>query len=103
MFAIIVSGAKQFKVSAGDIIETEKIKSEPGKDFNFDEVLLISDGEKVNIGQPFIKDANVRAEVLAEVKGEKEISFKYRRRKTWRWKKGHRQQRTRLKIKEING
>ncbi|MBN1912796.1 MAG: 50S ribosomal protein L21 [Candidatus Omnitrophica bacterium] len=101
MYAIIEVGAKQYNVKKGDIIEVEKQGAQEGKDIKLDKVLLVSKDKKVEIGQPYLKEVNVQAEVLAQVKGPKLISFKYRRRKSSHWKKGHRQKLTRLKIKDI--
>ena len=102
MYAIIEVGAKQYNVKKGDVIEVEKLSQPDGSDVDLDKVLLISKDKKTEIGQPYLKEGKVLAEVLGQVKGEKVLSFKYRRRKSSRWKKGHRQQLTRLKIKEIS-
>jgi len=101
MYAIIEVGAKQYTVKKGDLIEVEKQSSPAGKEITLDKVLLVSKDKKVSIGQPYLKNASIKADVLAQFKGKKLISFKYRRRKASHWKKGHRQQLTRLKIKEI--
>ena len=101
MYAIIEVGAKQYTIKKGDIIEVEKQAVKEGKDITLNKVLLVSKDKKVDVGQPYVKEAKVEAEVLKHIKGEKVISFKYRRRKSSHWKKGHRQQLTRLKIKEI--
>lgn len=101
MFAIIELGAKQYNVKKDTIIEVEKQLLEDGKEITLDKVLLVSDGEKIEVGQPYLKDAKVKAVVLGQLKGEKVISYKYRRRKAFHWKKGHRQQLTSLKIKDI--
>jgi large subunit ribosomal protein L21 len=101
MYAIIEVGAKQYTVKKGDLIEVEKQDALVGKEITLDKVLLACQEKKVSIGQPYLKDASIKAEVLAQIKGKKLISFKYRRRKASHWKKGHRQQLTRLKIKEI--
>ncbi|MFH1888536.1 MAG: 50S ribosomal protein L21 [Candidatus Omnitrophota bacterium] len=101
MYAIIEVGAKQYTVKKGDIIEVEKLAAKDGKDMALSQVLLLSKDKKVEIGTPYLKDVKVEAVVLKQVKGEKKVSFKYRRRKASHWKKGHRQQLTRLKIKEI--
>jgi len=102
MYAIIEVGAKQYSVKKGDIIDVEKQAAKEGKDITLDKVLLVSKEKKVELGQPYLKEAKVEAQVLKHLKGEKVISFKYRRRKSSHWKKGHRQQLTRLKIKDIN-
>ena len=101
MYAIIEVGAKQYTIKKGDIIEVEKQAVKEGQDITLNKVLLVSKDKKVDVGQPYVKEAKVEAEVLKHIKGEKVISFKYRRRKSSHWKKGHRQQLTRLKIKEI--
>ena len=101
MYAIIEVGAKQYSVQKDDVIEVEKLVEEEGKEINLDKVLLISDGDSVEVGQPYLLKAGVKAVVLCQTKGKKLISFKYRRRKSSHWTKGHRQQLTRLKIAEI--
>ena len=101
MYAVIEVGAKQYSVKKGDIIEVEKQDAEKDTDLILDKVLLISKEKKLEIGQPYLKDAQVTALVLDQFKGEKKLSFKYRRRKSSHWKKGHRQKLTRLQIKEI--
>jgi len=101
MYAIIEVGAKQYTIKKGDIIDVEKQAVKEGRDITLNKVLLVSKDKKVDLGQPYVKDAKVEAVVLKQIKGEKVISFKYRRRKASHWKKGHRQQLTRLKIKEI--
>jgi large subunit ribosomal protein L21 len=101
MYAIIEVGAKQYQVKKDDIIEVEKQVVLEGKEISLDKVLLVSGDKKFEIGQPYLKKAKVRAEVLGNIKARKLISFKYRRRKASHWKKGHRQTLTRLKITEI--
>ena len=102
MYAIIEVGAKQFNVKKGDIIDVERLSFKASKDVTLDKVLLVSKDKKVEIGQPYIKGAKVLADLVGNVKGEKQICFKYRRRKSSHWTKGHRQQLSRLKIKEID-
>jgi large subunit ribosomal protein L21 len=101
MYAIIEVGAKQYTIRKGDIIDVEKQGVKEGGDITLNKVLLVSKEKKVEVGEPYVKDAKVEAVVLKHIKGEKVISFKYRRRKSSHWKKGHRQQLARLKIKEI--
>jgi len=101
MYAIIEVGGKQYSVKKDDIIEVEKQDAPEGKEITLDKVLLVSKDKKVEIGTPYIKEAKVVTAVLKQIKAKKVISFKYRRRKSSDWKKGHRQQLTRLKIKEI--
>ena len=101
MYAIIEVGAKQYSVKKGDIIDVEKQAGKEGKDITLNKVLMVSKDKKVDLGQPYVKEAKIEAAILKHIKAEKVISFKYRRRKSSHWKKGHRQQLTRLKIKEI--
>jgi large subunit ribosomal protein L21 len=102
MYAVIEVGAKQYNVKKDDVIEVEKQKVQEGKEISIDKVLLVSKDKQVEVGQPYVKGAKVTALVAASSKGEKLTSFKYRRRKASHWKKGHRQQLTVLKIKEIS-
>ena len=101
MYAVIEVGAQQFNVEKGDIIEVHKQEAKEGKDIVIDKVLLLSKDKKVEVGQPYLKGVKVVAEFLDQIKGEKVISFKYRRRKSSHWTKGHRAKLTRIKIKEI--
>jgi large subunit ribosomal protein L21 len=102
MFAIIEVGAKQFTVKKGDVIEVEKIDTEAKKTIVITDVLLVAKGEQVEIGTPFVKGAKVSAEIVAQIKGEKTIAYKYRRRKASHTKKGGRKKLTQLKITEIS-
>ncbi len=101
MYAIIEVGSKQYNVKKGDILDVEKQVVKKDKEIALDKVILLATDKKIEVGQPYLKDVIVKAELLAQVKGKKVISFKYRRRKSSHWKKGHRQQFTRIKIKEI--
>jgi large subunit ribosomal protein L21 len=101
MYAVIEVGAKQYSVEKDDVIDVEKVLVQEGKEITLDKVLLVSKDKKIEVGQPYLKEAKVKALVLEHLKGEKLLSFKYRRRKASHWKKGHRQQLSRLKIKEI--
>jgi len=102
MYAIIEVGAKQYSVKKGDVIEIEKQAGKAGSDITLHKVLLVYKDKKIEIGQPYIKGAKIEAAVLRQMKAKKVVSYKYRRRKASHWKKGHRQQLTQLKIKEIN-
>ena len=101
MFAIIEVGAKQYQVKADDIIEVEKIEAAESDNITLDKVLLVSKDDKIEVGTPYLKNAGVKAAILGQVKADKVVSFKYRRRKASHWKKGHRQKLTKLQIKEI--
>ena len=101
MYAIIEIGAKQYNVKKGDVIEVDKQEIKEGKEIKIDKVLLLSKDKKVEVGEPYLKDVKVSAEVIAQIKGAKTISFKYRRRKSSHWTKGHRVKLTQIKIKDI--
>jgi large subunit ribosomal protein L21 len=102
MYAIIEVGGRQYSVQKGDVLEVEKQeKAQEEKDITLEKVLLVSKGSSVEIGKPYVKGAHIVAQVMAQTKGPKIMSFKYRRRKNSHWHKGHRQQLTRIKIKEI--
>jgi large subunit ribosomal protein L21 len=102
MYAVIATGGKQYRVQPGETIEIEKLAAQAGGTIEFGEVLLVADGENVRVGQPTLSGAKVTAEVLGDRKGEKLIVYKYRRRKGYRRKTGHRQQYTAVKITAIN-
>jgi len=101
MYAVIKTGGKQYRVSEGDLVRVEKVAGEPGELIEFDEVLLIAQGDQVDVGRPRLKDSKVIGEIVEQGKDRKVIVFKSKRRKGYRKKQGHRQQHTVLKIKEI--
>ena len=103
MYALIKTGGKQYRVAEGDLLRVEKIEGKVGDAVEFDEVLMIANGERVEIGRPILKDSKVVGEIVEQGKGEKVVVFKSKRRKGYRKKQGHRQQHTTLKIKEIRG
>jgi len=102
MYAIVEVAGKQYKIEEGRYIEVDLLGLEPGADFTIENVLLVSDGEKSQIGQPTIAGASVKAKVLSNFKDKKVIVFKYKRKKGYRRKQGHRQQYTRLQIEKID-
>ena len=102
-YAVIQTGGKQYRVTSGDIIEVEKLDLEEGASTVFDDVLLVSDGSQARVGAPFVKGVSVAAEVVAQKKGPKLTSFKYKRRKGYHRTVGHRRRLTQLKITAING
>ena len=102
MYAVIQTGGKQYRVKEGDVIDVEKLvfpKSK--KEITFDEVLLGGDKKELAIGQPIIKGAKVKAEVLGSLRAKKIVTYKYKRRKSYHRTIGHRQNLIRLRIKEI--
>lgn len=97
MFAIIKTGGKQYKVAKDNIVIVEKIEGEVGSTYSFDEVLMIDD----TIGTPVVKGAKVVGEIVAQKKDDKVIVFKKKRRQNYRRFKGHRQEISVVKIKDI--
>ncbi|TRZ78548.1 50S ribosomal protein L21 [bacterium] len=104
MFAVIKTGGKQYKVSVGEKLKIEKLDVEEGKNIEFDEVLMIADEEKgvVQIGRPFIKGAKVVAKGLGEGKGDKITILKFKAKKRYKKKQGHRQMFTEVIIEQID-
>jgi len=100
-YAIIEDGGKQYKAVVGETIEVDRYKAEEGDQIDLERVLLIADGETVAVGDPFIKGARVQATVVSQIKGPKMVVFRYKPKKRYRVKSGHRQQYTRLKIDAI--
>jgi large subunit ribosomal protein L21 len=101
MYAVISTGGKQYKVAPGDMLKVEKLNAKKGDAVEIKDVFMIVDGDKVNVGRPTIANATVTAEVLGEVRGEKLLIFKHKRRKGYRRTTGHRQDFTSIKVKEI--
>tara|TARA_B100000287_G_scaffold434760_1_gene500278 strand:- start:866 stop:1183 length:318 start_codon:yes stop_codon:yes gene_type:complete len=101
MYAVIEAGGKQHKVEPGQVLEVDLIQEKAGSDHAFKNVMLYVDGDDVQIGQPYIKNAKVVAEIIEEVKGKKLSILRFRRRKNSMRKIGHRQRHTQVKIKEI--
>ena len=101
MYAIIEVNGRQYKVDKDAIIDVEHQDKEDGKSLIFNKVLLVADKDNIQIGQPYLKGIKVKASVLKNLKAPRVVSYKYRRRKSSHWKKGHRQLLTRVIIKEI--
>jgi large subunit ribosomal protein L21 len=101
MYAIIETGGKQYKVKKGDVIDIELLNDTEKKQFAFDQVLFINDGATVKIGQPRVTTYKVIGEVIDQVKGPKVVAYKYKQRKNYRRKVGHRQSYSRVKIVDI--
>ncbi len=102
MYAVIKSGGKQHRVSEGDLVKLEKVEAEVGSTIEFDQVLMVSNGDDVKIGAPLVDGGKVTAEVVAHGRGDKIKIIKFRRRKHSRKQMGHRQWYTQVKITGIN-
>lgn len=102
MFAIVETGGKQYRVQEGDVITVEKLNVEAGEKIVFDKVLMLSDGETIKVGAPYVESCNVTGTVVENGKGPKVIIFKYKAKKDYRKKQGHRQPYTMIKIDKVS-
>jgi len=101
MYAVIQTGGKQYRVTEGDLLRIEKTDGNPGEEVLLDKVLLLEKEDETLVGSPFLKDVCVRAEILTQRRAKKVVVFKFKRRKGYRRKQGHRQFYTGLRIKSI--
>ncbi len=101
MYAIVRTGGKQYQVSQGDQIRVEKLVGDVGDTVELNDILMIVDGENINIGTPVLENAKITAKIVEQGKDKKIIVFKKKRRKGYRLKKGHRQPFTAINIQEI--
>jgi large subunit ribosomal protein L21 len=101
MYAVVRTGGKQYRLEAGDTFEIEKIPGNLGEAVTFSEVLFVADDDKIKLGQPLVKGASVVAEIVAQKRGEKLKIFKKIRRHGKQLRKGHRQELTRIRVREI--
>ena len=100
MYAVVETGGKQYRVAAGDKLEIEKLPVEAGQPYTFDKVLMVNNDGTVQVGAPTVEGASVDAAVVEHIRGDKVVAFKFKRRKGYRKKKGHRQS---LSVVEIKG
>ena len=103
MYAVIVSGGKQYRVAANDVLTIEKLEAEAGAIVEFNEILVIGVGADAKFGAPFVSGATVKAEVVEHNRGKKVLSFKKRRRQNSKRIRGHRQHHTVVRITDILG
>ena len=103
MYAVIKTGGKQYRVAQGDKLRVEKLAGNVGDTVTLGEVLLVGAGDGVKVGTPVVSGAKVEAKIVAQDRGPKVIIFKFRRRKNYRRKTGHRQPFTALEITSVNG
>lgn len=103
MYAVVVTGGKQYRVTEGDVVYVEKLNAEVDSTVELDNVLVVSkDNGELVVGKPVVEGAKVTAKVLAQGKDKKIIVFKYKRKKDYRKKQGHRQPHTKIQIEAIN-
>ena len=101
MYAVVDSGGKQYKVREGETVRFEKLSGEVGDSVTFDKILLFSDDENVSIGQPVLENMAVQGHIVEQGKAKKVLVFKYKKRKRYRRKQGHRQPYTAVRIDRI--
>lgn len=101
MYAVIKTGGKQYKVAKNDVVVVEKLTAEAGSSVTLDQVLMVGDEGKTEVGAPFVAGASVTAEVIDQARGPKVLIFKKKRRKNHRRKNGHRQDLTVLRVTDI--
>ena len=102
MYAVIKTGAKQHKVSEGDVLSVEKLAGNKGDEVVFNEVLMVSDDKEIKVGNPFVEGAKVIGQTVTQKKGPKLIVYHMKRRKGFHKKTGHRQNLTSMKITKIS-
>jgi len=103
MYAVVVTGGKQYRVTEGDVVYVEKLNAEVDSTVELDNVLVVSkDNGELVVGKPVVEGAKVTAKVLAQGKDKKIVVFKYKRKKDYRKKQGHRQPHTKIQIEAIN-
>ena len=103
MYAVIHTGGKQYRVQQGEVLRVEKLCAEEGSQIEFDRVLLVGEGENLAVGHPFVEGGKVTATVRSHGKGDKVEIVKFRRRKHYMRRKGHRQAFTEVEITAIQG
>lgn len=101
MYAIIETGGKQYRVEEGSIVDVELLDGEAGAEVNFNHVLAVKKDDKLLVGQPYLTDVKVQGKVVEHGKGKKIVVFKYKAKKNYRRKQGHRQPFTRVLIEKI--
>ena len=101
MFAVFMSGGKQHRVNEGDVLKLERLNAEPGDEVVFDKVLLVAEGDEVNVGQPYVEGGRISARVLGHDRGNKIRVIKFKRRKNYLRRQGHRQWFTEVRITGI--
>ena len=103
MYAVFRTGGKQYRASAGDTLKVEKLDADEGASVQFDEVLMVGEGDSVTVGTPLVPGGKVAAKVLGQAKDRKVEVVKFKRRKNYRRTKGHRQPFTLIEITQVSG
>ncbi len=103
MYALVDIKGKQYRAEKGGLLKVDRLEGAEGDELDFDHVMLLSDGEKVKVGTPFVKGVLVKTKLEKHEKGAKVVVFKYKRRKSYRKKRGHRQQYSVVRVEDIVG
>jgi len=101
MYAIVNINGNQTRVMPDEVVVVPRLTGEPGASVTFDQVLMVADGDKIKVGQPYVKGASLKVEVVEHFRGPKVRVFKFKRRREYRRTKGHRDERTRLRVTAI--
>jgi large subunit ribosomal protein L21 len=101
MYAIVNINGIQTRVTPDEVLEVPRLAGDPGLSLTFDQVLMVSDGDRIAVGQPYVKGASLTAEVVEHFRGPKLRIFKFKRRRDYRRRRGHRDERTRLRVTAI--
>jgi large subunit ribosomal protein L21 len=102
MNAVVKTGGKEYRISRGDLIRVEKMEGKVGDQVTMKDILMISNGDKVQVGNPLLANAVITGEIIQQVKGKKVLTYKMKRRKNYRRTKGHRQTYTYIRVNEIS-
>jgi large subunit ribosomal protein L21 len=102
MNAVVKTGGKEYRISQGDLIRVEKIEGKVGDQVTMKDILMISDEDKVQVGNPFLTNAVITGEIVQQVRGKKVLTYKMKRRKNYRRTKGHRQTYTYVRVNDIS-
>jgi len=102
MNAVVKTGGKEYRISKGDLIRVEKMEGKVGDQVTMKDILMISDEDKVQVGNPFLTNAVITGEIVQQVRGKKVLIYKMKRRKNYRRTKGHRQTYTYIRVNEIS-
>jgi large subunit ribosomal protein L21 len=101
MYAIVNINGVQTRVAPDEVLAVHRLSGEPGAKLTFDQILLVADGDKIAVGQPYVKGASLTAEVVEHLRGEKIRVFKFKRRREYRKRRGHRDELTRIRVTGI--
>jgi large subunit ribosomal protein L21 len=101
MYAIVNIHGNQTKVTPDEVIDVPRLTGEPGDQLTFDQVLMVCEGDRISVGQPYLKGASLSAELVKHFRGPKLRIFKFKRRRDYRRRKGHRDERTRIRVTAI--